>query len=107
MRNMRYLIAAGVVSVFFAAPSSAQDGWSRFRPETRHFTALTADPLEPRFTLGILQTNLLAAQGPERPPFALPDPVDSSSDVVAAVGLGLNIPLAALAVWEDGGISLT
>jgi hypothetical protein len=104
---MRPIVTGSAVTFLLAGPCSAQDGWRWFLPDTRHFSALIADPLEPRFTLGVLQTDILTRQGPERLPFTLADPEDSRSDVVAAVGIGLNIPFISLISMEDGGINLT
>lgn len=107
---MRRIVTA-IAGLLLSAPTgsrlSAQAGWDRFLPATRYFDALVADPLEPRFTLGLLRTDILERQGPERPPFELPEPEDSADDVVAAVGIGLSFPIVALATWEDGGINLT
>jgi hypothetical protein len=93
-------LASGTVRVH-----AQSDGWSRFMPGTSLFHPLVADPLEPRFTLGLLRTNLLETQGPERPPFQVTD--DDRTDVVAAVGIGMAFPFVALKRWPDGGINLT
>ena len=101
------LLAAFVALGISAGGARAQDSWDRFLPGTTLFHPLIADPLEPRFTLGLLKTNLLSTQGPERAPFidALTD--DDRSDVVAAVGIGMAFPFVALKTWDNGGINLT
>jgi hypothetical protein len=83
----------------------AQDAWVGFLPGTTLFKPLVADPLEPRFTLGLLKTNILETQGPERPPFFVTE--DDKDDVVAAVGIGMAFPFARLKTWSDGAINLT
>ncbi|CAN5694001.1 hypothetical protein BH23GEM10_BH23GEM10_14210 [soil metagenome] len=65
-----------------------------------------ADPHGSRIGTAVLVTNLLATQGPEREPFTLPDPEDSAVDVVAAVTLGVVLPLITLAEWESGAAVL-
>jgi hypothetical protein len=99
-----YIVAVSAL-VLFATQGHAQDGWNRFLPGASLFRPLVADPLEPRFTLGLLRTNLLDHQGPERPAF--PVTQDDRSDVVAAVGIGMDFPFIALKRWDDGGINLT
>lgn len=102
---MRRLIVLVLASLVAAAPARAQDAWSGFMPGRSLFRQLVADPLEPRFTLGLLKTNLLATQGPERPSFVVTE--DDKSDVVAVVGIGSEFPFARLTTWPDGGINLT
>src|SRR5690606_6764623 len=63
-----------------------------------------ADPYAARFSVGLLGTNVLETQGPERPPFTLPDPDDAASDVVAAVGIGAIVPLIHVSETADGGV---
>lgn len=101
----RSIITAVMAIVAMSGQASAQDRWSRFLPGTSLFHPLIADPLEPRFTLGLLKTNLLNTQGPERPAFFVSE--DDKSDVVAAVGIGMAFPFVALKTWEDGGVNLT
>jgi hypothetical protein len=101
-RSVLFIFAALLAST---TGIHAQDRWSGFLPGASLFHPLIADPLEPRFTLGLLQTNLLAHPGPERPPFLVSE--DDKSDVVAAVGIGMAFPFAVLKRWPDGGINLT
>ena len=79
--------------------------WQVFLPRVHYFEPLTADPLEPRMSLALLQTNLFehAVEGLERAPFTFPDPEDSQSDVNAAVGIGGSIPLLHLKEWAGKG----
>ncbi len=99
------ITAVTVLSALTTQVQAQSDGWSRFMPGSSHFAPLIADPLEPRFTLGLLRTNLLERQGPERPPFFVTP--DDHTEVVAAVGIGMAFPFVALKTWEDGGINLT
>jgi hypothetical protein len=96
-----------------AAPAAGQAGdagsrgWAdRVLPQSRWLRTPVADPHGPRIGLALLATNLLAEQGPERPPFFLFDPDDSAHDVVAAVALGVVLPILRLAEWEGGGATL-
>lgn len=73
-------------------------------PDVRYFRTPLADPFAQRIAVGILHTNLLETQGPERPPFTVPDPDDASSDVVAAVSLGVIFPLIHVSESERGGV---
>jgi hypothetical protein len=75
-------------------------------PELRHFRTLVADPMSPRISTALLRTDLLATQGPERPPFDLPDAENSAREVVAAVSIGAVFPLVQLASWPGGGLQL-
>jgi hypothetical protein len=92
-----------------ASPLGAQSGstWDRLLPDRSWFRPPVADPLEPRFGVSLLKSDLLSRQGPERDPFTLPDPDDAASDLVAAVALGVTFPIADLAQWEGGGLVLT
>lgn len=85
-----------------AGPAAGQ----RLLPEVRHFRTPMADPYAARFSVGLLHTNVLETQGPERPPFMLPDPEDAASDVVAAVGIGAIFPLIELSRSERGGVTM-
>ena len=97
-----------VLALAAASPLQAQNGaWARLLPSQNWFRPPVADPLEPRFGVSLLKTDLLSRRGPERPPFFLPDQQDSNSDVVAAVALGVTFPIASLAEWERGGLVLT
>lgn len=75
-------------------------------PEVRFFATPIADPMSPRIGVSLMRTNLLATQGPERPPFELADPENAAQEVVAAVGIGAIFPLVQLAAWPDGGLML-
>jgi hypothetical protein len=110
MRRMLVNGLVAVAAVTWAAvdadgAAGQSSSWNRFMPGTSLFQPLMADPLEPRFTLGLLHTNLLEAQGPERPPFFVTE--DDERDVVAAVGIGMAFPFVELKTWEGGGLNLT
>jgi hypothetical protein len=108
----------GAAPVEAAAQAQAQDtaaqavlpsgtaGEAGFLPGERWFLGPVADPLGARVSAALMRTDLLSTQGGERPPFTLPDPIDAASEVVAAVSLGGLLPLARLAAWPDGGMSL-
>jgi hypothetical protein len=75
-------------------------------PEVRFFRTPIGDPMSPRITTALISTNLLAEQGPERPPFTLANPERSAREVVAAVGIGAVFPLLQVATWPGGGAQL-
>jgi hypothetical protein len=75
-------------------------------PEVRYLRAPLADPTAPRIAVALMRTTLLAAPGPERPPFDVSDARDAAIDHVAAVGLGAVFPVVQLAAWQGGGINL-
>ncbi len=82
-----------------------RDFWQRFMPRIHYFQPLVADPLEPRMSIALMQTNVFerAGEGRERPPFVFPDPEDAASDVNAAAAIGGSIPLLHLAEWPGKG----
>ena len=96
-----------ILLLLVASPLHAQtqDFWQRFLPRVHYFQPLVADPLEPRMSLGLLQTNVFerAGEGRERPPFVFPDPEDAASDVNVAAAIGGSIPLFHLAEWPGKG----
>lgn len=101
MKALRVLPVVGLAAMAVCeAPAAAQ----RLLPEARYFRTPIADPHAVRFSVGLLQTNVLKTQGPERPPFTIPDPEDASSDFVAAVGLGAILPLIHFPREGDGGM---
>lgn len=103
MKALQVLLAvAAAATVVCALPASAQ----RLLPEERHFRTPVADPYAARFSVGLLHTNVLETQGPERPPFTIPDPEDASSDVVAAVAMGAIFPLIRLSQSPHGGVTM-
>jgi hypothetical protein len=93
--------------LLMATPLHAQtrDFWHRFLPRVHYFEPLVVDPLEPRMSLGLLQTNVFerAGEGRERPQFVFPDPDDAASDVNVGAGIGGSIPLFHLAEWPGKG----
>lgn len=76
----------------------------RFLPDVRYFRTPVADPYAPRLSVGLLHSNVLETQGPERPPFTIPDPDDAASDVVAAVSIGGVVPLIHVSESDRGGV---
>ncbi|MGH7503133.1 MAG: DUF1207 domain-containing protein [Longimicrobiales bacterium] len=81
-------------------PAAAQlPAW--LMPDVRYFAGPIADPLEPRLGIGIVSTNILDRQGPERPTFTRP--VDSR-EVQAVASIGATIPMFHIASWPGGGI---
>ena len=108
-RAPRTALCAVLASLAYAPPAAhaQQAAWDRLLPAGEHFRPPVADPLEPRFSAGLLSSDILSRQGPERPPFQLTDPAADARETVAAVALGLTFPIAALAEWEGGGLALT
>ncbi len=98
----RALMPALLLACALPASLHAQDnGSKRFLPLFHYFSPPVADPLEPRLSAGLLQTDLfrLAAEGRERVrPFFVPDPEDAASDVDAVVSIGGTLPL-----WHVSG----
>jgi hypothetical protein len=71
-------------------------------PAQRPFASPLADPLEPRFAIGLLVTDLLGGRGPERDPFSVARA--DARDVQAAASIGGTIPLLQLLDRPAGGI---
>lgn len=98
-----------LLAVLLAAPSLAQaqtpDFWQRFMPRVHYFQPLIADPMEPRMSLSLMQTNIFerAGEGRERPSFTFPDPEDAAKDVNVGAGIGGSIPLLLLKEWPGKG----
>jgi hypothetical protein len=108
-RCVSCVLAAALLPLLAADLGAQADDsrWSRALPARSWVRPPVADPLEPRFGVGLLQTDILSRRGPERAPFVLADPEDAERDLVAAVALGLTIPLYDLAQWRGGGLLLT
>ncbi|MGH7127424.1 MAG: DUF1207 domain-containing protein [Planctomycetaceae bacterium] len=86
-------------------PASAQDPDPYLiLPPFRYFESPFADPIEPRMSIGLLTTDVLASQGGERDPFLLPDPDDADFDVQAAAAVGGTVPLLRLSHGPHGGV---
>src|SRR5690606_1802087 len=99
MRAITVLLCMIVLS---ASSTAAQQ--QRFLPDVRYFRTPIADPHGARLSVSLLHSNVLETQGPERPPFTLPDPDDAASDVVAAVSIGGVVPLVHISETERGGV---
>ncbi|NLG63165.1 MAG: DUF1207 domain-containing protein [Candidatus Cloacimonetes bacterium] len=97
-------VVAAILACLPAAAHAQAGDW--LLPRTRNFRHPIADPLAPRFGLGILTTDLLRARGPERGPFMLTDSVDAASDVQATAALGGTLPVALLGEWNGGSAVL-
>ena len=99
------LVALAGAALALGAPSvlhAQTPDW--LLPRVRYFESPLADPLEPRFGIALVTTNLLAARGPERPLFFIADSADATFDVQAAAAVGGTLPLIHLAEWPGGGI---
>jgi len=96
---------SAVALLLFLLPAAVQ-AQGRFLPDTSWFRTPLADPHAARISAGLLVTDLLTTQGPERPPFTLPDPDDSAHDVVASVAIGGILPMIELFRSERGGAFL-
>lgn len=102
-RASRIAFAAWSALVVVAPPLDAQaPEW--LLPRVHHFESPLADPMEPRFGIALLATNLLASRGAERPRFFIADSADASFDVQAAAAVGGTLPLIRVAEWDDGGV---
>ncbi|MBR9989889.1 MAG: DUF1207 domain-containing protein [Gemmatimonadetes bacterium] len=102
MKALHVLPIAFVALAACAAPVSGQ----RLLPEVRHFRTPVADPHAARMAVGLQRTNLLATQGPERPPYILPGADDAASEIVAAVGIGGIFPLLEVSRSPRGGVTI-
>jgi Protein of unknown function (DUF1207) len=96
--------AALLMAVAIPAAAAAQN---RERPPTllpgvRYFESPVADPIEPRFAIGLAYTNLFDRQGPERAPYTRPP--GPGREVQAAAAIGTTIPLILLHQGENGGV---
>ncbi|CAN5639667.1 hypothetical protein BH23GEM9_BH23GEM9_06510 [soil metagenome] len=101
----RAMTIAAVVAALVCPGGWAAAQAGALLPETRYFQSPVADPMAPRISVSLMRTDLLAEQGPERPPFELPDP-EAARELVAAASVGAIFPLFRLAEWEDGGAVL-
>src|SRR5690606_9493384 len=71
-----------VPAILACCPAAAQAQASEWLlPRIRHYSHPQADPLSPRFGLGLLRTDLLRTRGPERLPFMLSDSADAARDM--------------------------
>jgi len=96
---------AAVLLMAVAIPAAAAAQSSRVPtvlPGIRYFESPIADPLEPRFAVGLVYTNLFDSQGPERQPYTRPP--GPGREVQAMAAVGTTIPLILLQQSEDGGI---
>ncbi len=105
MRFARFAPALAALA-FAAGPAHAQSIASNALPVIRYFPGPFADPVEPRMSIGLLVSDVLASRGGERPPFVLPDPDDAASDWQAIASIGGTIPLVRFANDERGGLLL-
>jgi hypothetical protein len=88
------------------AVATAPVGARQLLPVERWLRTPVADPFAQRIGVALKSTNLLATQGPERPPFTLTDPAAAAREIVAAIGVGVVFPLLSLAEWDGGGAML-
>jgi hypothetical protein len=107
MLKWRDAVRAGCCAlVLLGSAREIVEGQDDVLPERRLFRSLLADPMAPRISTALMRTNVLATQGPERPPFHLPDAQNAATEVVAAVGIGAVFPLVELARWRGGAAQL-
>jgi hypothetical protein len=104
MRKRVATAAAAVAAVAGCAVASPLSAQGALLPEVRYLQPGVADATAPRLSVGILNTTLLVAPGPERP--AIPQPPAAARDVQAAVAIGAVFPLLQLAEWTGGGALL-
>lgn len=72
-------------------------------PESGYFRPLLADPLEPRFGVALVHSDVLASRGPERPRFFVADSAGAAREVQAHTAIGGTLPLLLLGTWPGGG----
>lgn len=84
------------------ATGSRGDPGIELLPRVRYFNGPLADPIEPRFGIGLIRTDVLASSGAERETFELVR--DARSDWQAAAAIGGTLPLWRPATWPGGGI---
>lgn len=87
-----------------AAVSAQADSGARLLPQVRYFEGPFADPIEPRFSIGLIVTDVLSRRGRERDAFVLPDAEDARTDWQASAALGGTIPLWRPLNRPEGGI---
>lgn len=73
-------------------------------PRTRYFAGPLADPIEPRFGIGLIITDVLRSPGNERESFLLPDEEDARTDWQASAAIGGMFPFWRPLVRPEGGI---
>lgn len=105
--RMTRMFTAAIATLLWASAAHAQSLPPWFLPDTRYFHGGLADPLDTRYGIGLLVSDLLAEPGPERPAFQVANPGAAASEVVASVALGTTFPLVELSRWEGGGAVLT
>lgn len=94
----RWLVAAVLV---VPAPLAARQATDVILPSERYFEGPLADPLEPRLSIGLLLTDVLSAQGGERPELA---DLGVPSEWQAAAAVGATIPMLRVLGRPEGGI---
>jgi hypothetical protein len=93
-----------VVSAF-PLPLCAQNGTVEttravLLPDERVFASPVADPLEPRFAIGLVRTSLFETRGPERPLYRRSP--GTAAEVQATAAIGTTIPLVRMATRAGG-----
>lgn len=78
---------------------------TRLFPGEHHFSSPIADPVEPRFGIALLVTDLLRTPGRERAPFTTA--AGDNRDVQAAAAIGGTFPLVSLFDRPEGGITIS
>jgi hypothetical protein len=97
-----FLAAACLLSLGVPGGIQAQGSTAvTLLPGQRYFAPALADPLETRFAIGLLVTDLLSTQGPERSPFTTVTG-DDKRDLEAMAAIGGTIPLLRLGGPERG-----
>lgn len=98
------LVVPAILACCPAAAQAQAGEW--LLPRIRHYSHPQADPLSPRFGLGLLRTDLLRTRGPERLPFMLSDSADAARDMQVTAAIGGSLPLVKLSAWPGGGAVL-
>jgi hypothetical protein len=93
---------AALIALLCLSPSPARaQSASWLLPGVRYFDGPIADPVEPRLGIGLVVTDVLSRQGPERDPFTRPV---RAPEVQAAAAIGGTVPLVHLVNRAGGGL---
>jgi hypothetical protein len=103
----RLALVATLPTILIAESARAQavpGGSGDILPRTRYFASPLADPIEPRFGIGLIVTDVLRSPGDERDSFLLPDQEDARTDWQASAAIGGTFPFWRPVVRPEGGV---
>lgn len=99
--RLRTIVVAAICACG-GTPAAAQS--FQWLPTTHYYQTGFADPIEPRMSIGVVRTDLLANFGGEREPFTTANPEDDAVDYQALAAIGATIPLFRFVQSEHGGL---